>query len=119
MDIQTENQVRVASAISFLFAIWLFISPYLLGFAGLSTVALWTAKIAGVGVFALSVSRFFIPHDTEPMSWINVLVGLALIISPFVWGLVGMRGILIDFVIVGIAFVVFNVWAALGHLVRV
>ncbi len=118
MENQVEFQVRGASAISFLFAIWLFISPYVMGFAALSTVALWTVKIAAIVVFTLSVIRFFMPHDTSAMSWINVLVGLGLIASPFVWGLTAVPGLLWDFVIVGVAFVVFNVWAAMGHLIR-
>ncbi len=118
MENQVEYQIKGASAISFLFAIWLFISPYVMGFAALSTVALWTVKIAAIIVFALSVIRFFLPHDTSAMSWINVLVGLGLIASPFVWGWMGVTGILWDFLIVGVAFVVFNVWAAMGHLIR-
>ncbi len=114
-----ETQVKTASMLSVLFAIWLFVSPYVMGFAAMDTVRMWTADIAAIVVFALSLIRFFDPHGTEAMSWINVVVGLALIASPFVWNLVGTPAILWDFLIVGIAFVVFNAWAALGHLIRI
>ncbi len=116
---EMENQVKVASMVSFLFAVWLFISPYVLGFAGQSVIAIWTVNIAGIGVAALSLIRFFIPHGTAAMSWINVLVGLGLIASPFVWYLTGTYWLMWDFIIVGAALVIFNLWAALGHLITV
>ncbi len=115
-----ENQVRTASIISALFAVWLFVSQYVLGFGAMSVVAMWVADIASIGVLALSLIRFFNTSiESSAMSWINALVGLALIASPFVLYLTGVGGVLWDFVIVGIAFVVFNVWAALAHLITI
>lgn len=110
-----EGHVKTASLLSLLFAVWLFISPYVMGFATRSAVAMWTVDIAGVGVFILSAIRLWIPHGTRVLSWINVLVGLGLMLSPFVWFLTGDFYLMWDFVIVGAALVVFNVWAALAH----
>ncbi len=114
---EMENQVKAASMVSFLLAVWLFVSPYVLGFAGQSTVIAWTVDIAALPVIALSLIRFFLPHDTSAMSWINFLIGLALIASPFVWSLTGMFWVMWDFIIVGAAIALFNLWAALGHLI--
>ncbi len=117
-----ETQVKTASIISVLFAIWLFVSPYVLGFAGVSIAAMWVVIIGGIAVFALSLLRFIDPGVGPAPSWINAVIGLALIVFPFVWSLMGpglSAVILWDFVIVGIAYVVLNVWAALGHLIRI
>ncbi len=114
-----ETQVKTASMLSVLFAIWLFVSPYVMGFAGVSIAAMWVVIIASIAVFALSLLRFIDPGVGSVVSWINAVIGLALIAFPFVWSLVGTPAILWDFVIVGIAFIVFNAWAALGHMIRI
>ncbi len=110
-----ESQVKVASGISFLFGIWLIISPFVVGFSTLSAMAMWDAVIVGIIVAILSAIRFFAPANGTALSWINALLGLWMIISPFVLALSGVAGVTVDFVIVGIAFIVFNVWAALVH----
>ncbi len=114
-----ETQVKVASGVSFLLAVWLFISPFVLGFAWQSTVITWTVDIAGIVVAGLSLIRFILPRETNPVSWINFLIGLALIASPFVWSLMGMFWVMWDFIIVGAAIALFNLWAALGHMITV
>ncbi len=110
-----ENQVKVASGISFLFGIWLIISPFVLGFSTLSMVAMWDAVIVGIIVAILSAVRFFNPMSSPALSWINALLGLWMIISPFVLAVSGMSGVLWDFIVVGVAFVIFDVWAAMVH----
>ncbi len=110
-----ESQVKVASGISFLFGIWLIISPFVLGFSTLSMVAMWDAVIVGIIVAILSAIRFFNPMSSPALSWIDALLGLWMIVSPFILAVSGVAGVTVDFVIVGIAFVVFNVWAALVH----
>ncbi len=110
-----ENQVKVASGISFLFGLWLIISPFLLGFSTLSMTAMWDAVIIGIIVAILSAIRFFNPMSSSALSWINALLGLWMIVSPFILALSGTMGVMWDFIIVGIAFIVFNVWAAVVH----
>ncbi len=109
-----SNQVKVASGISFLFGLWLIISPFLLGFST-SATAMWDAIIVGVIVAILSAIRFFTPASGTGLSWINAVLGLWMIISPFVLALSGVMGVMWDFIIVGIAFIIFNVWAAVTH----
>ncbi len=110
-----ESQVKVASGISFLFGIWLIISPFVVAFSTLSATAMYDAVIVGVIVAILSAIRFFSPGSSTALSWINALLGVWMIISPFVLALSGVAGVMVDFVIVGIAFIVFNVWAAVTH----
>ncbi len=110
-----QSQVKVASGISFLFGLWLIISPFVMGFSTLSAMAMYDAVIVGVIVAILSLIRFFSPGSSTALNWINALLGLWLIISPFVLALSGVAGVLVNFVIVGIAFIIFNVWAALVH----
>ncbi len=112
-----ETQVKVASGVSFLLAVWLFISPFVLGFAWQSTIITWTVDIAGIVVAGLSLIRVILPHETSPVSWINFLIGLGLIASPFVWYLAGMFWVMWDFIIIGAAIALVNLWAALGHMI--
>ncbi len=56
-----DSRVKVASGISFLFGLWLIISPFLLGFSTLSRAAMWDAVIVGISVAILSAIRFFNP----------------------------------------------------------
>ncbi len=110
-----DRQVRVASGLSVLFGLWLIVSPFLVGYYRLSNTAMWDAIIVGVIVVILSAIRYFNPMSSTALSWIGALLGLWLIVSLFVLGIATFAGVLWDFIIVGIAFIIFDAWAALVH----
>lgn len=109
-----DSQVKVASGLNVLFGLWLIISPFVMGFSALSTAAMWDAIIVGIIVAVLAAIRFFNTDSSSALSWINALLGIWMIISPWIFGVAGMTGALWDFIIVGIAFLVFGVWSALA-----
>ncbi len=95
---------------------WLAISPWILGFTD-SGPATRNALIVGVAVAVLSGSTFLIYHIIE--EWIDVALGIWLIISPWALGASGNSGVVANFVIVG-ALVAglsgYEIWAARhGH----
>ncbi len=110
-----NNQIKIASGISVLFALWLIISPFVLGMTTASVVAMWDAIIVGIIVLVLSAIRYSNSTTSPALSWISALLGLWMIISPFVLGTSAMMSVLWDFILVGVAFVVFDVWAAVAH----
>ncbi len=108
-----NQQSRIPSGLNILFSLWLIISPFLLAYSGLSTLAMWDAIIVGVIVLILAAIREANPMNASFLSWINALLGLWLLISPFILGTSHFTAVLWDDVIVGIAFIVFGVWSAL------
>ena len=68
--------------INVLLGIWVIISPFALGFA-LSPRATWNNVVAGFVVAVLALVRTG-PARQAGWSWANVIVGVWLIISPFV-----------------------------------
>ncbi len=113
MDMDRYQQARIPSALNILFSLWLIASPWLLGFYTKNLVALWDAIIVGVIVLVLSWIRENNPGSYPWMSWVNAILGIWLIISPFILGVGAVTGVMMDFVIVGIAFLIFGVWSAL------
>src|SRR5437868_10961080 len=72
------------STLNVLAGIWLIVSPWVLGFAGLG-IPFWDTLLVGVAVAGLALIRLRTPGATG-LSWINVFVAIWLIISPFVLG---------------------------------
>ncbi len=107
-----NQQVRTASGLNILFGLWLIISPFVLSFAG--STGMWDAVIVGVIGVVLAWIRYASPDRAPILGWINALLGIWLIISPFLFGMAGVTALLWDYIIVGIAFVVFGAWSALS-----
>ncbi|WP_413850842.1 SPW repeat protein [Albidovulum sp.] len=66
-----------------LLGIWLFFSPWILGFAGIQ-LAFWNALLFGVILAGLSIAVITEFHDWE--EWVDLAVGVWLVVSPWVLG---------------------------------
>jgi hypothetical protein len=91
---------------------WLFFSPWILGFAGMQ-LALWNALIFGAVIFVLAVSALSAFQDWE--EWVDMAVGLWLIISPWVLGVAATTAVVWNFVIVGVLALILSGWALREH----
>jgi hypothetical protein len=97
--------------------LWLAVSPWILDFADSDPGATRNALIVGILIAVLSALTFLAYHIIE--EWIDVILGLWLVISP--WVLTGSRDatVVADFVIVGavvLALSGYEIWAARhGH----
>lgn len=78
---ERQSTINWASGINLILAIWLFISPWALSYSMPSV--LWNNIIVGIAVFVLSWVRLSNRSTTGAASWINVLLGIWLIIAPF------------------------------------
>jgi hypothetical protein len=110
MDGRYSNDTsRAGSVLNLLAGIWLIISPWVVGFTA-TPVAVWNTVILGIVILVLAAARLG-SVGTTGLSWINLLLGIWLIISPFVLNfgasVLGMR----NDVIVGILVVLFSLWA--------
>jgi hypothetical protein len=72
---------RAASVLTLFAGIWLIISPFWGGFYTVPA-PLWNTLIVGVGVTVLALIRAAYPTENVGLSWINLILGLWLIVSP-------------------------------------
>jgi hypothetical protein len=103
----------MASSLNLLAGAWLIISPFVLDF-GKQPAPLWNAVIVGVIVAVSAAARAYLPHRAVGLSWLNLVLGMWLIVSPFALGYtmssVAMGNALILGVIVGLL----GLWSALA-----
>jgi len=103
------NQVRIASGLNFIAGIYLLISGWI---GGVNTGNMLNAIIAGIVVAILAATRFSGVTGAWA-SWIDALIGVWLIISPWVYGYAG-SGWEWNSIVVGIIMVVLGVWSAVA-----
>lgn len=113
-NMQQAQPAKIPSGLNILLSIWLIASPFLLGYLGMSALAMWDAIIVGVIVLILAWIRFANPASATWLSWVNAVLGLWLIVAPFVLGTSNIAGAMWNDIVVGIGFVVFGVWSALA-----
>ena len=94
--------------LNLLIGIWLFISPWVIGFAGTDYAASWNAWILGVGIVVFSAIAVSMPQAWEEV--INILLGIWMVISSWVIG-VTTRAAETNAVIVGLLVILFAAWA--------
>lgn len=78
------QQVKWQDGANLILAAWLFISPWVLGFAAGATGAAWNAWIVAIviGVFAIAALVRAQPWE----EWVNLIAGAWLFVSPWVLG---------------------------------
>lgn len=94
-------------AINTLLGLWLVVSPWLFGYAG-ETAAAWNAWIPGVIIAVAAIAAFTSFQEWE--EWVNGLLGLWLVISPWLVGYTAVTAAMWNHVIVGIVTAVLAFW---------
>jgi hypothetical protein len=79
------NAAGTASVLNVLAGLWLIISPFILTYANLPA-AMWGTIAVGIVVLIFAWIRVANPGQYVGLSWLNFLLGIWLIISPFVLG---------------------------------
>lgn len=90
-------------------AVLLFIAPWILQFAG-TPAAAWNAWIGGIVVAALAISALL--RFAEWEEWLIALVGLWLVLSPWLLGFAAMAAAMWSTVILGALIVISSAWKA-------
>ena len=86
---------------------WLFLSPWVLEYSG--TTAAWNAYVLGGAIVLFAVIASYMPKAWEEM--INTLLGVWLVLSPFILGFAEPKRIALHTVLIGILVTAFAVWA--------
>ena len=105
---QAVTQVRSASGLDILAAIWLIIAPFALGFGGALRAS---SVLIGIIVGILDIIRVSMPMQMAWLSWVNAVLGLWVIVSPFGLGYTT-SGALWNSVIMGIIIAGLSIWSA-------
>ncbi len=106
-----ERKTRWQDWVNLVFGIWLFIAPFVLGFAGL-TAAAWNSYILGIGVAVFALIALVQPQVWE--EWINLVLGIWLIVSPFLLGYAGETVPTTNHIVLGILVGADALWAMRG-----
>lgn len=109
----TGDTSRPASGLNVVAGIWLIISAWVVGFAG-QPLATWETLCVGIAVLVLAIIRLGTPGAVG-LSWINFLLGIWLIIAPFVLGFSESVAATRNSVVLGILVGVFGLWGAIGE----
>jgi len=79
---QRNKKARIASGLNVLFGIWMAISPFILGHS--SSTAAKNEFVVGVIIFLCALIRVVTPEILSGLSFINSIMGIWLIFSPYV-----------------------------------
>lgn len=86
--------------INLILAIWLFLSPWLIGFAGIVPAA-WTAWLSAIAIAIISIAALSAFAEWE--EWINLLLGVWVLISPWVVHVSGQQAPTVVLFLTGLA----------------
>jgi hypothetical protein len=110
-----RDQVRVISGLNLLAGIWLFVSAFVV----LAHTPLAVNNvICGVIVIVLAAIRFFAADAGDWISWVNALVGVWVVCSP--WGVMGVvpggptPAMMVNNGLTGAAIVLFGLWSTMA-----
>lgn len=104
----SRDQAVTASWINVVAGAWLIISPFILGYANTvqRTNDIWLGAIVGI----LALIRAFTPAGgTTWLSWLNIIAGVWLIISPFALGTTMLASLWND-IILGVIVTLDAIW---------
>jgi hypothetical protein len=108
--------VKTLSWLVVLLGIWEVLAPFILGYSS-KAGALWDAIILGIALIILAGWAALSNQDStvKALEWINVALGVWLIIAPFVLGYyyIAIVAAIWNDIIVGIVVAVLAMWAAL------
>jgi hypothetical protein len=105
------HQVKLASGLDTLAGIWLLISAFLMPING---VVAWDLAIIGLIVAVLAAVRAFGDYKPSWPSWVNAVLGLWVLVNPWIMARTMSEGTMWNCVITGLIIIVLAVWSALA-----
>lgn len=107
------TQVKTASGLNILAGLWLVLAPWALAY-GTVEPALWNSVIIGLAVAVLAIVRVGMPLQYEGISWINFVLGIWLILAPFILGFGAIELAMWNSVVVGVIVLALAAWSAVA-----
>lgn len=104
------NGARAASTIVLLAGIWFFVSPWVYGAYTHSNA--WNSWIIGAVLFILACIRVARPVYSSALSWCNMVLGIWVFFSPWIYSYTGNSGRFINSLCVGVIVFVLSIASA-------
>ncbi|MBX5445862.1 SPW repeat protein [Sphaerobacter sp.] len=112
-DLDLTERLRISALIIVLVGIWLMLSPFVLSYNHLHA-STWNAiAVAWVTMFIAGL-RITGAGSEGWLSWLNALIGLYLIASPWIWGDADNLTLVVNNAVCGLFIVGMAAWAALS-----
>jgi hypothetical protein len=108
-EMVTMKNTRWQDWVNLLLGIWLFISPWALAYAAEWPRAAWNAHIFGAAIVIFAAVAVYVPQVWE--EWLNIVLGIWMIISPWILGFDSNRNVTANAVAVGVLVTALAVWA--------
>lgn len=86
--------------VNLLIGIWLFVSPWVMGYSTVQAPAL-NAYVMGAALILLTAIALYIPRRWE--EWVNSIIGLWMVVSPWILGFSAMTAVTWNAAIIGLA----------------
>lgn len=102
------TQRRWQDGLNLILGVWLFFAPFL-GVPGMTGDAAWNSYIFGFLIALFSVSALARPQKWE--EGVNLVLGIWLILAPFVLGFLQMSGTAWNQIVIGIVIAIDAAWA--------
>ena len=106
------NQAKTASGINLLAGIWLIMAPFLLGYSDFAEPT-WNDVLVGVAVVIVAGVKLSKPLSAAGISWVNVILGVWLIVAPFVLSYEAQNAMWND-IVLGCIIAIFGIWSAVA-----
>ena len=112
--IRHQGQTTAASGLDVLAAIWILISPFVLSLRATGSFVT-NDVILGIVIGILALFRFFSPSPASVWaSWVNVILGIWVLISPWCLGFSRFHTATTNNVVMGIIVIILALWSALA-----
>lgn len=105
-----EEQIVLASGANLILGLWLIAAPFVLTYA--SATPRGNDIILGIAIGVIAAMRVFGAYRAAWLSWLNVLLGLWLLIAPFGLGYTHLSHPMWNDIIVGVLVIIFALWSS-------
>jgi hypothetical protein len=96
--------------------LWLVVSPFVLQFSSFTEIAALNSYLLGVGVMVFSAIALARPRMWEEQ--VNIVLGLWLVLAPFLLGFTTETAALVNHIIVGLLILADAMWAVQPYYTR-
>lgn len=107
-----ETKQRWQDWVNLILGVWLFVAPFF-GLVALTSMPAWNGYIFGVIIAVLSIWALAQPRAWE--EWTNLVIGVWLILSPFILGYTTSTAIMWNHIVIGLIVGADALWAALAN----
>jgi len=112
--VRHSGQVQLASGFDVMGGFWLAFSPWVLGFASSHPTGKLNDLVLGIVIGVFALLRGAVALRAAWLSWLNALLGVWVMISPWVLGFHNSQAAAWNNILLGLAVIVLACWGALS-----